>query len=132
MINFIIVSHGELAEGAVNALEMILGGQNGIRKISLEEGDSIDRLKKRIEEDIRALTPQADGIVIMVDLFGASPFNMACLAASEYDNVQVVSGFNLPMLLEAVIQREHVTLAEMSALAESSGKEGISIFSELA
>lgn len=131
MINFILISHGDMAKGTLDAAEMILGKQDGIQKIDLKEGDSIDSLRKRIEEKVIMLNQGADGILMMVDLFGASPFNMACVVAAEYDNVDVISGFNLPMLLETIIHRDRLRFPELISLAKSLGREGISVFSEL-
>lgn len=44
MINFILVSHGEMTAGLMNAVELIIGKQNGIEMITLKEGDSIEEL----------------------------------------------------------------------------------------
>jgi PTS system mannose-specific IIA component len=132
MINFILVSHGQMAEGILNAAELICGKNDGVQVISLNEGDSIDELGQRIENTILDFQPVCDGTVIMVDLFGASPFNQAAMVAMKYDNIDVVTGLNLPMLLESIMLRKNLPLSEMVALAKKCGMDGIKVFSDMA
>jgi len=131
MINFIIVSHGEMANGVFNAVRLISGQHAGVEIISLKENDSIDGLQTRIETAIKKLEQSCDGILVFVDLFGASPFNAAARASAKLEHVEVISGLNLPMLLETILQRETLTLSEAKKLALESGQYGIKILSDL-
>lgn len=131
MINFILVSHGEMANGVFNAVKLISGQHTGIELISLDEGDPIDELQNRIETAVHKLEQSSDGILIAVDLLGASPFNAASRVSVKFEHVEVISGLNLPMLLETLLQREALSLLEAVQLAQESGQNGIKILSEL-
>lgn len=131
MINFLIVSHGDMANGLFNAVGLISGEHTGIEIISLKENDSIDELETRIEVAIQKLNQSSSGVLVAVDLFGASPFNIASKVAMKMKHVEVITGMNLPMLLETILQRESLTLSEAANLAKESGKNGIQILSDL-
>lgn len=131
MINFLLVSHGGMMAGLMSAVELISGKQTGIGLISLQEGDAIEQLGQKIEESISSLLPESTGIVIMVDLFGASTFNQAAIVASKFSNVEVITGLNLPMLLEVFFMRDSLSLSELTDHARQSGISGIRVLSEL-
>jgi len=131
MINFLVVSHGEMASGIFNAVGLISGDHIGVEIISLKENDSIDELEIRIEVAAQKLQQTSDGVLIFVDLFGASPFNIAAKVAGKLEHIEVITGMNLPMLLETILQRETLTLSEAVKLARESGRNGIMILSDL-
>jgi mannose/fructose/sorbose-specific phosphotransferase system IIA component len=131
MIRFIIVTHGLLAQGLANAMEMIMGPQEAITVIGFFEEDSIDELEKRIEESVTSRAP-GESVLIFVDLFGASPFNASARVASRHSNVDIITGVNLPMMLEMTIQRQNqLSLSELVAEGIRAGTEGIKALSLL-
>ena len=130
MVNLVLVSHGDLADGMVSAMQLIVGQQQGIVALSLKETDSINELESRVETAIRQLDT-GDGVLLMVDLFGASPFNTCVKLLSKCPDLQVVTGLNLPMLLETVMQREGKTVAELAKCASESGRTGIKTLQEM-
>jgi mannose/fructose-specific phosphotransferase system component IIA len=67
---------------------------------------------------------EESGILILTDLFGGTPSNAACIVAAK-KNASVVTGVNLPMILEVVLARSGKNLKELTNLAVQSGKEGI-------
>ncbi len=98
----------------------------------MREDDSIDEMRSHLMDVVSKLYPESDGLLILVDLFGASPFNAAAMIDDKtYPNLEVISGLNLPMLLEVLIARGHLSLAELSALAEESGHTGIKVLSTI-
>ncbi len=124
MINLVVVSHGGLAEGLFDALSLIIGKQEGIAAVALREGDSIDELLDRIRGAVESVD-QGDGVLVFVDLIGASPFNVSARLTQERANVQVVAGVNLPMLLEVALQREGIELEQAVRLAKEAGQGGV-------
>jgi mannose PTS system EIIA component len=130
MVNLIIVCHGSLADGLVNAMELIAGPQEGVTAIRLEEDDPIDQLEQRIEAAVQA-RPAGQGVLILADLFGASPFNASARVANRNPGVDVVTGVNLPMLLETALQRDSASLSELTALAEEAGAGSVKVLSKL-
>jgi PTS system mannose-specific IIA component len=130
MVNFVIVSHGKLAEGLVDAMALIAGEQEGVLCVALNEEDAIDGLAERVDTAVRRVYSD-DGVLILVDLFGASPFNISAQLTQKHARTQVVTGVNLPMLLETVMMRESLTLEELAALANETGKSGIKSLAEI-
>jgi len=130
MVNLVIVSHGDLAEGLIDAMQLIVGQQEGVVAVSLKETDPIDGLTERVSAAIEEVGGP-DGVLVLVDLFGASPFNISAQLTQKHAMVQVVTGVNLPMLLETALQREAMPLEELARLAADSGRNGIKTLIEL-
>lgn len=128
MVGMLIVTHGRLGEGLLDAMQMIAGPQEKVDFVSLKEGDSIDELKERILNTVKMLD-DGSGVLVFVDMFGASPSNAAAYLLNE--NVEVITGVNLPMLLEIVSFRESSSLQELSANAMTAGVESIKNLTQL-
>jgi len=128
MVGMLIVTHGRLGEGLLDAMQMIAGPQEKVDFVSLKEGDSIDELKERISNTVKMLD-DGSGVLVFVDMFGASPSNAAAYLLNE--NVEVITGVNLPMLLEIVSFRETSSLQELSANAMAAGVESIKNLTQL-
>jgi PTS system mannose-specific IIA component len=125
----VIISHGEMANGMVDAACMIIGEQEGVVTVILKETDDVDGLKKRVETALQQVDA-GDGVLVLVDLFGATPFNVSARVAVEHDQVEVITGMNLPMLLEVALQRESQGFAELVEIAKEAGRSGVRILSE--
>lgn len=130
MIKIIVVCHGELADGLVNAMELIAGPQPGVKAIGLGEEDPIDELEARVEEAVTA-GEEGESALVLVDLFGASPFNVSARVAVRHPNVEVITGVNLAMLLETSLGREGCALPELIAIARDASAGSVKILSEL-
>ena len=130
MVRLVIVCHGSFADGLVNAMELIAGPQPEITTIALGEEDAIDGLEAQVEAAVAA-QPEGEGVLVLVDLFGASPFNVSARVAVRHPNVEVITGVNLAMLLEAALQREGCTLPELAAIAREAGTGSVKVLSEL-
>lgn len=130
MVNLIIVCHGGLADGLLNAMELIVGPQEGVVAIRLDEQDPIDQLETRIETAVQTRLAGQE-VLILVDLFGASPFNVSSRVANRNPGVEVITGANLPMLVETVLQRESASLKELTAIAQEAGAASVKVLSKL-
>ena len=128
MVGVVIETHGKFADGLLDAMHLIAGPQEKIDQISLKEGDSVELLKSRILESVKNLD-DGDGVLVFVDMFGASPCNAA--AALFKEHVEVVTGVNLPMILEILNLRGSVSLKELAAIAMDAGKESIKNLTEM-
>jgi len=116
MIGIIIVTHGPLGSALLTSAEMIIGAQENVHAISLDQDGNLDSLQR----EVRRVTQTADtgeGVLLMVDMFGGTPANAVASAESLLDR-QCICGVNLPMLLEALLQREQMTLAQLAAQVE--------------
>lgn len=132
MIGMILVCHGGMAAGLLDAMQMITGEQEACRAIGLEETESVENLMEKVQAALEEIDNE-EGSLIFVDLFGASPFNTSArlVLATPSRPLEVITGVNLPMLVELAVQREGLSLAEAAELARSSGMEGIRRLSEL-
>jgi PTS system mannose-specific IIA component len=130
MVKLIIVCHGALANGLLNAMELILGSQEEIYAFRLDEEDSIDDLEASIDRAVQERQPGQE-VLILVDLFGASPFNISARVASRNSGIEVITGVNLAMLLETTLQREGNDLLELTSVAREAGRSSIKVLSDL-
>lgn len=105
MINALVTGHGEFSLGLLNALEMIAGEQEKVKAIPFFESDSMEDYTKNILKGLDDVDGENSEIIIFTDLMGGTPFNVSMLNSNDLNNVTVISGTNLPMLLEFIIQR---------------------------
>jgi PTS system mannose-specific IIA component/PTS system mannose-specific IIB component len=126
MISVIIGTHGTFSEEILKSAEMIFGAQENVGSVSFKPGEGIENLAEKYSELISKLDC-TDGVLFMVDLFGGSPFNAASLIAMKHENMEIVTGVNLPMILETLGSRDFSSLTELLAIAENSGKEAIRV-----
>lgn len=100
MVGIVLASHGDFAEGILQSGTMIFGEQDNVKAITLHPNDSPDDLKARMKAAIDTFDNQ-EHVLFLVDLWGGTPFNQASSLCSEQHNWVIVSGLNLPMLIEA-------------------------------
>ena len=123
MVGCVILTHGDLCFGLKNTLEQMMGKQEGLLAISnLGVGnDQIgSKLRKIVNED-----RFKEGMVIFVDLFGSSCWQISRMVASEDRNVAVLSGVNLPMLVKFFSKREALPFEELVSSVQEGGERGI-------
>ena len=124
MIALIVGTHGMFSKELVKSAEMIFGEQKNIGYVTFVPGEGTENLISKYDEIIKELDC-TDGILFMVDLFAGSPFNAASMLAIKNSNMEIVTGVNLPMILEGFSNRVSSTLSELVNIAEKSGKESI-------
>lgn len=108
MIGMLVVAHGRFASGLLDGAKLILGDLENIDAHELLEGADMDEFKEAMYEKIKKLD-QGKGVMVLVDLFGATPFNTAgsLLGRLQEENIalRVITGVNLPMVLEGSFMR---------------------------
>lgn len=131
MLGIVIATHGTLSNGIKEAAEVIMGNTENIATVNLNAGDDIEKLGKKINNAILEVN-QGDGVVVLVDLVSASPYNQSVLATNQLDpelrdKVYIIGGVNLPMLLEIINHQILGTQIEIVAKsAAEQAKECIS------
>lgn len=126
MIGCIVTGHGEFAPGLSKALSMIAGTQENFQVIAFEEGLALDTYEENIRASLEGLLKETEGVLIFTDLLGGTPFRTAMMASSSFDKVEVLTGTNLPMLIEIGLMRTFES--DVKALAKRAvevGTEGI-------
>lgn len=131
MIGIVVMSHGGLAEGLVSASEVIMGPAQQVRTLSLRREGSVDELSSDFERVVNEVDT-GDGVIVLCDLFGGSPCNVASMGLRSARNYHLVSGANLPMLIEAINSRdEGLSPAALAQRCVESSHEGIRHVNEL-
>lgn len=128
MVGIILASHGEFAKGILQSGNMIFGEQENVKAVTLMPSEGPNDIKAKMEEAVSSFDNQ-DQVLILVDLWGGTPFNQANGLFEEHkDKWAIVAGLNLPMLLEAYGARFSMESAhEIAANILKSAKEGVKV-----
>ncbi len=129
MIGIVLVSHGRLADELVAALEHVVGPQDHIVTVCIGPSDDIEQRRREILAGIKTVE-QGDGVVLLTDMFGGTPSNLAISVMNSPD-IEVIAGVNLPMLVKLASVRDGNTLADSVADAREAGRKYISVASKL-
>ena len=124
MIDIIIATHGNLAEGLKDAVRFGGGEQENLRWIGLRHEGSIDTFIENVKE--LAQRTEND-VLFLTDLLGASPYNATAQAMNHCRNKKIVSvsGVNLPMVIEAVFKRDTMEVTELADDLVEIASQGI-------
>lgn len=129
MIGLVLVTHGRLASEFRAALEHVMGKQSQIEAITIEPDDDIERRRQDIVDAV-ATVNSGGGVVILTDMFGGTPSNLAISVMTSPD-IEVVAGINLPMLVKLATVRGEVPMEEAVVQAQDAGRKYINIASRV-
>ena len=124
MISLIIGTHGSFSKELISSAELIYGKLENVSYITFLPGEGQSDLISKYNSIIDTLDKDSS-VLFLVDLFGGSPFNTASILAMENENMDVVTGVNLSMLLEVYPNIHSASLEELVEIAESAGKNSI-------
>lgn len=128
MIGLVIVAHGELANAFREALEHIVGPQRQLETVTIHPDDDMVDRRQRILDAI-ADTDKGKGAILLTDMFGGTPSNLAISVIDEA-NVEVLAGINLPILVKLASIRMELPLKEAVAAAADAGRKYIKVASQ--
>lgn len=103
MVGIVVVGHGRMAEALVTAAEGIVGPIERLATVDLLPGEGLEIGRGKLLEAITR-ADDGDGVVVLADLFGGTPSN-CCVGLLDEGKLEMVTGFNLPMLLKAATSR---------------------------
>lgn len=129
MIGIILVTHGNLADEFIKALEHVVGKQSQISAVCIGPDDDMEEQRRSILEEVNKLD-DGDGVVVLTDMFGGTPSNLS-ISIMDRANVEVIAGVNLPMLIKLTGLREGKSLKEAVLHAQESGRKYINVASAL-
>ena len=127
MIGIVVVSHGRLANEFIAAAEHVLGPQAQMQAVAIGPQDDMSRRRADIIEAVRAVD-SGDGAVILTDMFGGTPSNLAISVLNEV-HTEIIAGVNLPMLIKLAEVRAKVSLPEAALAAQEAGRRYIRVAS---
>ena len=132
MVGIILASHGGFAEGIYQSGEMIFGKQENVKACILKPSEGPDDIRKKMEDAIASFD-DPEQVLFLIDLWSGTPFNQASnLFAGHKDTWAIVTGLNLPMLIEAYGARlqDGITAREIAKQIVGSAKDGIKTLPE--
>lgn len=128
MVGIILASHGDFAKGIMQSGSMIFGEQENVQAVTLMPSEGPDDFRAKLQKAISKLD-NADEVLFLVDLWGGTPFNQSNALFEEHkDKWAIVSGLNLPMLIEAYGARLSMQSAyEIAAYILKPAKDGVKV-----
>ncbi|MBN1574854.1 MAG: PTS sugar transporter subunit IIA [Deltaproteobacteria bacterium] len=127
MVGIVIVSHLNLAAEVLKTAELIVGKIDEAIPLSLDPKKDVEILTAEIKDAIKKVNSGA-GVIILTDMFGGTPSNLAMSFLG--DEVEVVSGVNLPMIIKIAMEREGVDLKGLALKAKEAGRDNINVATE--
>ena len=129
MIGIVVVTHGQLASEFQKALEHVVGPQEQFATVCMEANDDMENKRSEIEQAVQSVET-GDGVIILTDLFGGTPSNMAISLMAD-NTVEVVAGINLPMLVKLAGIRSNHSLSDAADTAQEVGRKYIHVASKI-
>ena len=128
MVGIILASHGEFAKGILQSGSMIFGEQEKVQAVTFMPNEGPDDLKAHLEAAIASFDDD-DEVLFLVDLWGGSPFNQSNGIFEQHkDKMAIVTGLNLPMLIETYSARMTMNTAkEIAAHVTVEGRNGVKV-----
>ena len=129
MIGIVIVTHSQLGDALIGAAEFIIGNRpEAMESVSIDLSQNADKLRTKIAQGLKKVEGQ-EGVLILTDMFGGTPSNLS-YSFLEEGHIEVLSGVNLPILIQAASLRDKdLKLDELAANLEVFGKKSISLAS---
>lgn len=129
MIGLVLVTHGRLAAEFIIAMEHVVGPQEAIEGICIGPEDDMEARRTDIADAITRCD-RGGGVIILTDLFGGTPSNLA-ISLMKTEDIEVIAGVNLPMLIRLEGARKVMTVRAAVAAAREAGRKYISVASEI-
>lgn len=128
LIGILAVSHCRLAHEMLGVAELIVGPLRQCKAIGLDLDQDVEEMTRQVQESIREVD-SGKGVLILTDLFGGTPANIAMAFLGP--RVEVVCGMNLPMLIKLAGCRGQLPLEKAADQAKEYGRRHISRASEV-
>lgn len=115
----IICTHGKTGIETLNSVEMILGSQSNIKAVEFLESYSPEDIMDKFNSKISEFT-DVNNILFLVDIKGGTPFNVAVRYTLENKNAKILTGVNIPMLIEAAMSKDANSIEDLAKLAKEA------------
>ena len=122
-VAILLISHNQIASELINTAQQMLAPYSVATTIlSISIDDNPDDIRLKFMQTLHEID-QGDGTLILTDMYGSTPSNIAC-GASERHDIRIISGLNLPMLIR-VLNYPHLSLNELEQKAITGGQDGV-------
>jgi len=129
MLGLLVVTHGEVAKELVASVRKIVGNITNLEAVSIDWNDVVDEATRRIEE-ARERVDDGNGVLLLTDMFGGTPTNLA-LSMLEPGKLEIVTGVNLPMLIKFANLDEGLSLPDAARELADEARDSIHVASRL-
>ncbi|MGF1511445.1 MAG: PTS sugar transporter subunit IIA [Myxococcota bacterium] len=130
MIGVVMVSHGRLAAALLETATEIVGPIEGAESLAVSRADRLEDVEQSLSRAVTRVD-QGDGVLVLADMFGGTAANVALQLVGRHQ-VEVVTGFNLPMLLKLSSAIDTATdLTSLAQLLKFYGQRNVLVASEL-
>lgn len=124
MLGVILTGHGHFATGLYDAVIQIMGRQPQFMAIDFPDGESSDVLADQLKDAVLKCD-QGDGIIFLTDILGGSPFRTSAQISFEHENIEVITGTNLQLIIEMLLEREGLDVVTFRDMAIERAKSGV-------
>lgn len=129
MIGLVLVTHGNLAQEFISAMQHVVGKQEQIESICIGPEDDMEARRDEILKKAHKVD-SGYGTIVLTDMFGGTPSNLA-ISIMDRANVEIIAGVNLPMLIKLASLRKEKALKEAVDGAQEAGKKYINVASKI-
>lgn len=123
-VGLLVITHGEIGQAMLNTAQAMLAGLPlQAEVLSVTNQCDPEVVTRNVEEAVTRLN-QGDGVLVLTDIYGATPSNIAMKVRNDEVRVMVMSGVNLPMLVR-VLNYPDLSIEQLLEKALSGGRDGI-------
>ena len=126
MNGIIVIGHGRFASGLASSIEVIAGKQDKFEAIDFPVGSTNTDLAEELKQAVERL--DCSDIIFCTDIAGGTPFNQSVILSTHLANSKVISGTNIPVLLEALFSRTNQTASSLAEILVDSHQSRIQVF----
>jgi len=134
MVGILIISHYTLAESMKDTVSFVVGEKENVAALSLNKDDKMEDFAEKLKKKAAEMD-KGDGVMIFADMFGGTPSNVALATFGTAPNVRIITGFNMPLVIEAIMhsgkpieelsdiinKRKDKTIVDAKAVLENRG-----------
>ncbi len=122
MIGIVLIGHGHICSEMRDALEHVVGEQPLVEVLDVLDNGNLELLSSTMKSKVRACDV-GRGVLVLADMFGGTPCNVA-MGCLEAGRVEVISGFNLPLLIKtATLRKSEKNLAALAQQVLEAGRQ---------
>lgn len=129
MIGIVLIGHGNFASELLKVAETMIGKTEKAIAVDFFSRETMADLRTKISNALEFVKSE-DGVLIIADMFGGSCSNICCTLVNQ-DNVQIVTGLNLPMFLSATLSRTKYDLKGLVKYVRDEGKKSVLVLKEI-
>lgn len=129
MIGIVVVSHHNIGHEMISTTRKIIPDCPDITSVSIESDVAPEVNRNKIRDAIKKVD-KGGGVILLTDMFGGTPSNL-CISFLEKGEVEIISGFNLPMLIKLANSRDKMNFEELTTFIKKYGQKNIVLASEV-